>query len=103
MENKNYVLLMAPIEKGGYIGQINAVDNSTHIDKKRVERLINDGYTFVGRVSDCSLSAYRLKVGFAKYAEDRATILDDRLDLIAKVYKGDFDDYKEKATSDDNR
>ena len=102
-QNYNYVLLMAPIEKDDYVGQIKAVDNSTHIGKKRVEGLINDGYTFVGRVSECPLTESGLKAGFAKSARDRAKILDNRLDLIVEVYKGDLDDYKEKATSDGNR
>lgn len=102
-QNYNYVLLMAPIKQDDFVGQIEVVDNSTHIGKKRVENLIKEGYTFVGRVSECPLTKQRLKADFAKYAEDRATILDDRLDLIAKVYKGDLDDYKEKATSDGNR
>lgn len=99
MENKSYVLLMAPIEKGDYVGEIVVVDNSTPFGKKRVTTLINESYTFVGRVSECPLSTHKLKAGFAKYERDKADLLDERLRLISKVFKGELDDYKEKATS----
>lgn len=102
IKNYNYVLLMAP-KKDDYVGQIEAVDNSTHIGKKKVERLINEGYIFIGRVLDCPLTTQRLKAGFAKYERDKADLLDERLRLISKVFKGELDDYKEKATSDGNR
>lgn len=47
--------------------QIVIINNATHIGKRKVEREINEGSKFVGRIVDTPLSESQLRGGFSTY------------------------------------
>lgn len=90
-----YVLMQAPRKEEDYSSQIEIVDNSKISGEKRVEHLVEMGYTYVGTIESV-LSEHRLKRGFSCNADKQvdamhglfrqiSTLADSHTDLAYEV------------------
>lgn len=83
-----YVLMQAPKTEDEYSSQIVIIDNSNKIGKKKVQKLINEGYSHVGYI-ESDLRTQQLKSGFEHNLQsrlDNARGLFDQINAIADSY-----------------
>lgn len=85
---KKYVLLQAPKTNAvDYMSQIEIIDNSDIIGKKRVEKRIMEGYTPVGCL-ESDLHVQQLKAGFSWNLEARFDCTRDKIREAAALLDG---------------
>ncbi len=79
-----YVLMQAPRKEEEYNSQIVIVDNSKTIGKKRVENLVEMGYTYAGTI-ESELGVNLLQRGFSCNADKQVDVMHDLFREISKL------------------
>lgn len=82
MDKRTYVLMRAPQSPDtANPREIKIIDNSDKLGKKRIEKLVSDGFEYVGKITDTSLSAIALKQGIS------SVVAHHRDEAYLKLYK----------------
>lgn len=79
-----YVLMQAPQKEGDYNSQIIIIDNSKIIGKKRVENLVEEGYSCVGTI-ESELEVHCLQRGFSHNADKQIDVMHDLFKQISTL------------------
>lgn len=85
-----YVLMQAPKKEEDYSAQIEIVDNSNTIGKKKVEHLAEMGYIFAGTI-ESEFRVQQLKSGFAYNARKQVDVMHELFQEISKIADSHID------------